>query len=71
MPSETIHADYEALYHQAFEQFGVMALWSTRHIPHPTPEEALVMTRSLRTEGNLHARQLAEDIEQACGLTRN
>lgn len=32
----------------------------------PTPEDALVVARALRIEGNLDARRLAERIEQAC-----
>jgi len=32
----------------------------------PQPEDALVIARALRIEGNLDARRLAEQIEQAC-----
>ena len=32
----------------------------------PTPEDALVVARALRIEGNRDARVLAEQIEQAC-----
>jgi hypothetical protein len=32
----------------------------------PTPEDALVVARALRIEGNLQARRLAEQIEQVC-----
>jgi hypothetical protein len=35
-------------------------------VPDPTPADALAITRSLRVEGNLQARRLAEQIEQAC-----
>jgi hypothetical protein len=66
MPTEILQPEYEALYHRAFEEFDIMALWSTRHLLHPTPADALAITHSLRVEGNLRARQLAEDIEQAC-----
>lgn len=58
--------DYAALYRQAFEQFGGMALWNVRQFANPTPEEALAITRTLRIEGNLDARRLAERIERAC-----
>jgi hypothetical protein len=37
-----------------------------RSLEAPTPEDALVVARALRTEGNLRARRLAEQIEQAC-----
>jgi len=63
--AESTH-DYVSLYRQAFERFGVSALWSSRPVPNPTPEDALAITRSLRVEGNLDARRLAEQIEQAC-----
>jgi hypothetical protein len=43
-----------------------MAIWSSRQLPNPTPADALTITRSLRVEGNLAARRLAERIERAC-----
>ena len=67
MASEVTPAeDYASLYREAFEKFGVWALWSSRQLPNPTPLEALAITRSLRVEGNLEARRLAERIEKAC-----
>jgi hypothetical protein len=54
------------LYRQAFQDFGVQALWNKRQLDSPTPEDALVIARALRIEGNLEARFLAEKIEQAC-----
>ena len=45
---------------------GAMAIWSSRQLPNPTPADALTITRSLRVEGNLAARRLAERIERAC-----
>ena len=63
-PTET--NDFAALYRRAFEEFGAQALWSSRQLSNPTPEDALAITRSLRVEGNLAARRLAEQIEQAC-----
>jgi hypothetical protein len=59
-------ADFVTLYHQAFEQFGALALWSSKPVADPTPADALAITHSLRVEGNLQARRLAEQIEQAC-----
>ena len=58
--------DFATLYRRAFEQFGISALWSSRPVPDPTPADALAITHSLRVEGNLEARRLAEQIEQAC-----
>lgn len=43
-----------------------MALWNKRFLDDPTPGDALVIARALRIEGNLKARRLAEQIEQAC-----
>lgn len=66
MPSQP---DSEALDHRALADYGIRALWNLREIEHPTPEEALTITRSLRFEGDLNARSLAEQIEQACRAT--
>jgi hypothetical protein len=38
-------------------------------VPNPTPADALAITYSLRVEGDLRARRLAEQIEQACRLS--
>jgi hypothetical protein len=58
--------DFATLYRRAFADFGASALWSSRPVPNPTPADALAITRSLRVEGDLRARRLAEQIEQAC-----
>lgn len=58
--------DFATLYRRAFKDFGASALWSSRCVPNPTPEDALAITRTLRVEGDLRARKLAERIEQAC-----
>jgi hypothetical protein len=58
--------DFVILYRRAFEEFGVAALWSSQPVPDPTPADALAITYSLRVEGDLQARLLAEQIEQAC-----
>jgi hypothetical protein len=63
---EPIPSDFEALYHRAFADYRVRALWNLKELEHPTPQEALVITRSLRVEGDLRARSLAEEIERAC-----
>lgn len=62
--------DIKALYQQAFADFGATALWSSRPVPDPTPEDALAITRSLRVEGDMRARRLAEQIEKACRAPR-
>jgi hypothetical protein len=41
-------------------------MWYMRELENPTPEHALVVARALRIEGDLNARRLAEQIEQAC-----
>jgi hypothetical protein len=66
MNDPTPPPDFVTLYRRAFEEFGAAALWSSQPVPDPTPADALAITRSLRVEGNLEARQLAEQIEQAC-----
>jgi len=58
--------DFVSLYRRAFKQYGVSALWSSRPVPNPTCEDALAITRSLRVEGDMNARHLAEQIEKAC-----
>ena len=59
-------SNYVALYRRAFAEYGAHALWNLRAFEAPTPEDALVVARALRIEGDLNARRLAEDIEQAC-----
>jgi hypothetical protein len=54
------------LYHRAFAEYGTRALWNRRELDAPTPADALVVARALRTEGNREARRLAEQIERAC-----
>ena len=58
--------DFVNLYRRAFEEFGASALWSSKPVPDPTPADALAITHSLRVEGNLDARRLAEQIERLC-----
>ncbi len=61
--------DFLALYRRAFKDYGASALWSSLPVPDPTREDALAITRSLRVEGDLKARHLAEQIEKACRAT--
>ena len=57
---------FATLYRRAFAEFGTLALWNLRRLETPTPEDALVVARALRIEGNLAARRLAEEMERAC-----
>jgi len=59
-------ADFASLYRRAFAAYGTHALWNKRVIDNPTSEDALVIARALRIEGDREARRLAEQIEQAC-----
>lgn len=59
-------ATLRALYRRAFADYGASALWSSRPVTDPAPDDALAIVYSLRLEGDLHARFLAEEIEQAC-----
>jgi hypothetical protein len=47
-------------------EYGTHALWNKRAIENPTREDALVVARALRIEGNREARRLAEEIKRAC-----
>jgi len=58
--------DFVTLYRRAFTEYGTRALWNKRLLEEPTPDDALVVARALRIEGNREARRLAEQIEQAC-----
>lgn len=58
--------NFANLYRRAFAQYGAQALWNKRMLEEPTQEDALVIARSLRIEGDREARKLAEQIEKAC-----
>ncbi len=58
--------DFADLYRRAFAEFSARALWNKRALEPPTKEDALVVARALRIEGNRAARELAEKIERAC-----
>ena len=53
------------LYRLAFDLYGAQALWNLRHSDDPTLEQALLVARQLRVNGDLPARRLAEQIEKA------
>jgi hypothetical protein len=53
------------LYRRAFSEFGARALWNIQQFDQPTNKQVLAIARQLRTEGDISARRLAEQIEQA------
>ncbi len=57
--------EFVTLYHRAFADYGTRALWNLRAFDIPTPQHALTVARTLRIEGDIHARSLAEEIERA------
>ena len=57
---------FVTLYQRAFAKYGARALWNKTRDGGPTHEDALVIARALRIEGDREARRLAEQIEQAC-----
>ena len=66
MNDQTTELDFVSLYRRAFAQFGTQALWNKRMLQEPKPEDALVVARALRIEGDRNARKLAEQIEKVC-----
>ena len=59
-------ADWRALYHQAFREFGGQALWWLRELEAPSPESAATVAKALRVKGDMRARFFAEKLEAAC-----
>jgi len=66
MDEQSAQASFIDLYRRAFREFGAQALWNKRCLETPEPDDALVIARALRIEGNREARRLAEQLEQAC-----
>ena len=58
--------EFVTLYRRAFADYGTRALWNLRAFEAPSPEDAIVVARVLRVEGDMQARFLAEEIERAC-----
>lgn len=69
MSAEPGKPDYVSLYKRAFTDYRAHALWYIRDLENPSREDAMVVARALRTNGDLPARRLAEQIEQACHAT--
>ena len=63
--SQKAPSDVVGLYRRAFAEFRSRALWNIGEFEEPTVEQVLAITRQLRTEGNMNARRLAEQIEEA------
>ncbi|MTD95591.1 hypothetical protein GIW81_14725 [Hyphomicrobium sp. xq] len=57
------------LYAEAFRTFSSEALWNMRPVENPTRDDALAITRALRTYGKMRGRRLAEQIEQIARAT--
>lgn len=55
-----------AALHLAFRDFGAPSLWSRTPGAHPTFAQALVISESLRRDGNMKTRPRAVQIEGAC-----
>jgi hypothetical protein len=66
MTAEPLQPEFENLYHRAFADYKLRALWNVRELAHPSAEQAITIARNLRVEGDLSARRLAEQIERAC-----
>jgi hypothetical protein len=62
--SELAPPELLELYRRAFAEYRAQALWNLRTFDHPTVAQVLAITRQLRTEGDMRARKLAEDIER-------
>jgi len=65
-PTRPATAFVVELYRRAFAEYGGRALWNIRQVEaEPTLEQVRAITRQLKTEGDMNARRLAEEIEQA------
>jgi hypothetical protein len=60
----TLQAELEAAVDEAFERYRVVAFWSKRRPATATPVAARQLAYSLRREGPLAGRALAERIEE-------
>jgi hypothetical protein len=63
--NDSSRLDLRRLYERAFAEFGAAVLWNRQPVADPSPDDALVVARALRREGDMNARRLAEDIEAA------
>ena len=58
--------EFVILYRRAFAQYKSQALWNMRPNENPTRDDALAITRALRTHAGMDGRRLAEQIERLC-----
>jgi hypothetical protein len=58
--------ELRSLYQDAFRSYGLRALWNSRPVDQPTIADLLAITESLRVEGGLGGRRLAEQIVEGC-----
>lgn len=61
---DQVNGELHELYVRAFAAYGTRALWNMRQLDAPSREDILATAQQLRIEGNLAARQLAEQIER-------
>lgn len=64
--TEPADPEWLVLYREAFERFGVTALWSCRIRPDPTPGQARAISDALKRQGDLAAWKLAHRLREAC-----
>lgn len=61
-----VHQAWRVLYDEAFDRFGVVALWNCRRRSEPTREQALSIATALKRQGGMAAWNLAHRLEDAC-----
>jgi hypothetical protein len=62
----TNQPEWLKLYHEAYDRFGILALWSYRRSENPTPAQALSLCGTLRRQGDMSAWRLADRLAKAC-----
>jgi len=66
MDGDTIKTGWRALYDEAFDRFGIIALWSCGRSDKPTRDEARSIASTLRRQGDMAAWRLADRLNRAC-----
>ncbi len=66
MDGETVKPGWRAMYDEAFDRFGVQALWSCARSDQPTPDQARAIAQTLRRQGDMAAWRLADRLIRAC-----
>lgn len=57
--------DVHELYREAFSRYGVLCMWSTREMEHPTLRDVADAAGRLKREGNAETLTLARRIDKA------